>query len=164
MVSVQVSIKFRTLQLTTRADVPADLTNRLVVTYEPEHGTQMTPLSIQLEKIDANNHFPHQFRNAKRVLKALGSSASDLFWRHWMESEGGDLYTHTKIAMHKLIESWSFDMPNLSSSYSSSNVSSQFLKLAKILHSFEPHGTDFRGIVVGMLIVKLSTEHTETSC
>ncbi|KAK7696647.1 hypothetical protein QCA50_001305 [Cerrena zonata] len=148
MVSMQVLVNL--LQRSNNSCIPefSDPDNRLVVTYENGTPIQDTLLSIQLMELDVQNHFQHQFRDTKRVLKALGSSASNLFWRHWMESTEKDLHMHTKTAMLKLIESWTFDMPSLSSSYSSSNVSPQFTKLAKILQSFEPHGADFRGIIV----------------
>ena len=70
-----------------------------------------------------------------------------------MESANLNLYPPAEIGMRKLIESWSFDMPEVSLNYSSSNVTPQFAKLVRILQSYESRGQDFRGIIVGTLQV-----------
>ena len=129
------------------------LDTKLVISYPPGPDPEDTPLSKQLRKIDVNDYFSRQFRDAHTVFKALGRSASDLLWRHWMESANLNLYPPAEICMRKLIESWSFDMPEVSLNYSSSNVTPQFAKLVRILQSYESRGQDFRGIIVGTLQV-----------
>ncbi|CAL1702186.1 unnamed protein product [Somion occarium] len=125
---------------------------KVVVTYEPPPGESKTTLYNQLRTLDPSGHFSRRFRDAKRVMSALGSSAADLYWRRWMESLDSGTRDETehsvRSAMHNLIESWTFEMPTLFSKYSSSNVSSQFSKFVQILQSCEPYAADFRGIVI----------------
>ncbi|EPQ59279.1 hypothetical protein GLOTRDRAFT_136195 [Gloeophyllum trabeum ATCC 11539] len=135
----------------------------LVVSYESSKAAEETPLTNQLRALDPDGRIGDPwFRYVHYILSDLGPCGADLVWRHALLDRDLTIPEHSavrqveaKLAARpinderflKVVQDWTFSNPLLDSAHTDKNVSDKFVKLVRILKSYEPYRNNLRAVI-----------------
>lgn len=122
-----------------------------IVYYEAPQPAQETALYLKLREMDSEGHLTRYFKWARKLSSELGPCAADLLWRQVFIGPSSEARTesHNFGNYKKVVERWTFDMPDANSTSRWCNVSPQFTKLLDVLRSCDMEKDSFCGIIHG---------------